>query len=58
MRVFLEGSKNSMVAFSLMCSECIYCMRVWASLAIALVGLWMSVLYVLWSCRFVWILER
>ena len=51
MRVLLGGSKNSMV-------ECIYSMRVHESLAIALVELWVSGLYVLWSCRCVWILVR
>ena len=51
MGIFVGGSKNSMVAFSVMCWECIYSMRVHASLAIALVELWVSGLYVLWSCR-------
>ena len=51
MRVFLGVSKNSMVPLSIMCWECIYSMRVHASLAIAFVRLWLSGLYVLWSCR-------
>lgn len=48
MRVFLGvknivlGSKNSMVALPMMSWECIYSMRVYASLAIALVALWVS----------------
>ena len=64
MRVFLGvknivlGSKNSMVALPIISWECIYSMRVYASLAIALVALWVSGLYVLWLCWFVWILVR
>ena len=58
MRVFLGGSKNSFVALSIMCLECIYSMRVHVSLTIALVGLKVSGLYVLRSCRCVWILVR
>ena len=38
--------------------QCIYSMRVHVSLTIALVGLQVSGLYVLWSCRCVWILAR
>ena len=41
-----------------MCWECIHSMREHASLAITLVGLCMSSLYVLWSCKSVWILVR
>ena len=40
-----------MVALSTMCWECIYSMRVHASLNIALVGLQVSGLYALRSCR-------
>ena len=55
---FLGGCKNSKVTLSIMCWECIYSMRVHASLAIALVGLCVSGLYILWSCKSVWILVR
>ena len=58
MQVFLGDSKNSLVALLIMCLECIYSMRVHAPLVIALVGLCVSGLYVLWSCRYVWILVR
>ena len=38
-RVFLGGSKNSLVALSIMCWEGIYSMRVHVSLTNGLVGL-------------------
>ena len=41
-----------------MCWECIYSMRVHTSLAITLVELCVSGLYVLWSCKSVCILVR
>ena len=47
MQVFLEGSKNYLVALSIMCWECISSIRVHVSLTIALVGLLESGLYVL-----------
>ena len=58
MRVFLGGSKNFLVTLSVMCRECMYSMRVHISLTIAFVRLQVSGLYVLRSCRFVWILMR
>ena len=57
-RVFLGSSKNSLVALSIMCWKCIYYMRVHLSLIIAHVGLQLSGLYLLRSCRCVWILVR
>ena len=51
-RVFLGGSKNSQMALSIMCLECIY------SMIVHVVGLQVSGLYVLRSCRQVWILAR
>ena len=38
-RVFLGSSRNSIVALSIMCWECILCTRVQASWAIVSVGL-------------------
>ena len=54
MRVFLGGSKNSAVALSVMCWECIYSMIVHVSLTIdctcSVVGEWPVCIAILWVC--------
>ena len=51
MRVFLGGSKNSLVALSIMCWECIYSMRLESGCIIAyctwVVGEWFVCIVIL-----------